>query len=151
MKLQITHTNYHHYKKVFEVMWSHICKLLPLELPGKADPVAVLNDWERKSKTKARQGLKAGLQDLISQIKEFPPDLKSAIEKDLALNNLPSLRELQGVVTKTIARVLKRQQIKTIEEFYIIKEEVIDLTSDLTDENRKQLHKLLAEFELSKR
>ena len=104
-----------------------------------------------KSKTIAKRGLKIGLQDLISQIKEFPKDLKIAIDADLLQNNLPTLKELQGVSVKIIERVLKRQQIRTLEEFYAIKEEVIDLNSNLTTENRLLLDKCLTEFEFSKR
>ena len=104
-----------------------------------------------KSKTIAKRGLKTGLQDLISQIKEFPKDLKIAIDADLLQNNLPTLKELQGVSVKIIERVLKRQQIRTLEEFYVIKEEVIDLNSNLTTENRMLLDKCLTEFEFSKR
>ena len=69
---------------------------------------------------------------------------------DLTENKLPSLSELLGIKTKIITRVLNRKQIKTNEEFYIIKEEVIDLSSSLKREDKMLLDKALTEFELSK-
>ncbi|MCH5715674.1 hypothetical protein [Niabella hibiscisoli] len=137
MKIQINDTNYSYYKKICEIIWSHYKTLFPPEmLHDDSDPVAILNKWEQKSKSIAKRGLKAGLQDLVSNIKEFPPNLKRSIDKDLAANNLPSLRDLQGVVEKTIARVLNRRKINSLEEFYIVKEEVIDQTTDMVDDVR---------------
>jgi CRISPR/Cas system CSM-associated protein Csm2 small subunit len=98
----------------------------------------------------AKRGLKAGLQDFISSIKEFPEDLKSSIDNDLTANGLPNLKDLQGVVKTTIARVLNRKKINSLEEFYIVKEEVIDQTTDMVGDVRSILDKLLTEFEISK-
>lgn len=131
----------------------HLRELYPLEIfeiLQSSDPVKILNSWKLKSKTIAKRALKIGLQDLISQIKAFPQELRSTIDKDLAANKLPSLNELQSTIVKIVARVLKRQQMKTLEEFYIVKEEVIDLSSNLTDTNRKLPDKILTEFKLSK-
>ena len=60
-------------------------------------------------------------QDFISSIKEFPEDLKSSIDNDLTANGLPNLKDLQGVVKKTIARALNRKKINSLEEFYIVR------------------------------
>ena len=125
--------------------------LFPPEiLHDDTDPVSTLNRWEQKSMSIAKRGLKAGLQDFISSIKEFPEDLKSSIDNDLTANGLPDLKDLQGVVKTTIARVLKRKKINSLEEFYIVKEEVIDKTTDLVGDVRSILDKLLTEFEISK-
>ena len=151
MKIQINDTNYSYYKKIYEIIWSHNKRLFPPEiLHNDTDPVSTLNRWEQKSMSIARRGLKAGLQDFISSIKEFPEDLKSSIDNDLTANGLHNLKDLQGVVKTTIARVLKRKKINSLEEFYIVKEEVIDQTTDLVGDVRSILDKLLAEFEISK-
>ena len=150
--MQINDANYLYYKSIFEIIESHLRKLYPPQVSNdESNPIKVLETWELKSKTIAKRGLKSGLQDLISQIKEFPKDLKIAIDADLLQNNLPSLKDLQGVSVKIIERVLKRQQIRTLEEFYVVKEEVIDLNSNLTIGNRMFLDKCLTEFEFSKR
>ena len=151
MKIQINDINYSYYKGIYEIIWSHYKKLFPPEiLNDDSDPILILNRWEQKSKSIAKRGLKAGLQDFVSSIKEFPEDLKSSIDNDLAANKLPSLRDLQGIVKKTIVRILNRKKINSLEEFYIVKEEVIDETSDLVDHDRSLLDKMLTEFEFSK-
>ncbi len=96
MKIQINDTNYSYYKKIYEIIWSHNKMLFPPEiLPNDTDPVSTLNRWEQKSMSIAKRGLKAGLQDFISSIKEFPEDLKSSIDNDLTANGLPNLKDLQ--------------------------------------------------------
>lgn len=151
MKIQINDTNYSYYKSISEIIWSHYKTLFPPEfLNYESDPFAVLNRWEQKSMSIAKRSLKAGLQDLVSSIKEFPEDLKRSIDNDLAANDLPSLRDLQGAVKNTIARVLNRKKIKTLEEYYIVKEEVIDTTADMIDDVRHILNQLLIEFEFLK-
>jgi hypothetical protein len=132
------------------VIISHWLKLLPPEIVRGANPVEIIKSRELKSKTLAKRSLKIGLQDLISQIKDFPPELRSTIDMDLTANELPSLNELQGSNARIIARVLRRKQIKTPEEFYVVKEEVIDQSSDLNDTDREVLDKALFEFEFSK-
>ena len=151
VKIQINDTNYSYYKRIYEIIWSHYKTLFPPEaLHDDSDPVSILHRWEQQSMSIAKRGLKTGLQDFVSSIREFPQELKSSIDNDLAANELPSLRDLQGVVKKTIARVLNRKKITSLEEFYIIKEEVIDETSDLGGDVRSILDKLLTEFEFSK-
>jgi hypothetical protein len=148
LKIQINDTNYSYYKKVYETIASHVLKLYPPEILKDANPIDILNSWELKSKTIAKRGLKAGLQDFISQIKEFTPDLRNSIDQDLTANNLPNLNELEDTVNKIVSRVLKRQKIKSPEEFYIVKEEVIKLNSNLSDGDRTVLDKCLGDFEI---
>ena len=149
MKIQITDTNYSFFKKIFETIASHVIKLYPPEILRVANPIDILNSWELQSKSIAKRGLKAGLQDFISQIKEFPQELRNSIDQDLTANSLPNLDELQGTVNKTISRVLKRQKINNLEEFHIVKEEVIDISSGLTEADRYILDKYLGDFENS--
>ncbi len=101
LKIQINNTNYSYYKKIYEIIWSHYKIIFPPEiLHDDSDPVAILNRWEQKNRSIAKRGLKAGLQDFISSIKEFPEDLKNAIDNDLTSNGLANLKDLQGVVKK---------------------------------------------------
>lgn len=151
MKIQINNTNYSYFKRIFETIASHVFKLYPSEILREANPLDILNSWELKSKTIAKRGLKAGLQDFISQIKEFPQELRNSIDQDLKANNLPTLEELQGSANKIISKVLKRQEIKSLEEFYIVKEEVIDMNSGLTETDRYILDKCVGDFENSRK
>lgn len=66
LKIQICDTNYSYYKKIFEIFQLHIGKLYPPEILEAADGVKILNSMESESKTLAKRGLKAALQNLIS-------------------------------------------------------------------------------------
>jgi hypothetical protein len=112
-----------------------------------ANPVDILTQWEKKSKSRAKRGLKEGLRDSISSFKEFPLDLLKAVDVDLEKNDLPNIRTLQSIIGDTINKVLKRKKIKNLDEYYIIKEMVIDQTSDITEEDRAILNKYMGEFE----
>jgi hypothetical protein len=50
-----------------------------------------------------------------------------------------------------LSRVLKRQQFKTLEVFYVVKEELVNISSNLSKTDRSILDKALAEFEFSGR
>jgi hypothetical protein len=147
MSFKIDDTNYLEYKKVFEIFWMHQLKFYPTEIVKNASPIDALNEFEKKSKSIAKRGLKEGLRDMISQLNHFPSDLLKDIETDLAKNNLPTTKILFGVFTNTATKVLKRKKIKSQDEFYTIKELVVDLTSNLTEEERNILDKYLVEFE----
>lgn len=147
MKIHITDDNYDYYKKINEIIQSHLIKLLPLEITKETNPIDILNTWEMQSRSIAKKVLRASLTDLISQIKYFSKDFKDSVNIDLAKHGLPRLDQLQGSVSKVISRVLKRKKINTLEEFSIVKEEVDDLESELSNEARANLDKLLYAFE----
>jgi antitoxin component of MazEF toxin-antitoxin module len=44
-------------------------------------------------------------------------------------------------------KVLKKRKIKNMDEFYVVKEAVDDLSYQISDNDRKELYKLLAEYE----
>ena len=147
MTFKIDDSNYSEYKKIFEIFWKNEAKYLSQELFKNNSPIDVLNEFEKKSKSFAKRGLKEGLRDIISQLNHFPPELLKDIEMDLERNNLPNTQMLYSIVTNTVTKVLKRKKIKNPEEFYTIKELVIDLTSNLTEIERNLLDKYLVEFE----
>jgi len=107
----------------------------------------MINTLELKSSAKARRALSMGLHDFISQVKHFPPDVRRMINEQLAANQFPNLTVLSGVKDKVIAGVLKRKQINDLDEYSILKEEVIDLAANLSAEQRKFLDRMLADFE----
>ena len=149
MPLKINDDNYGQYKLVFQIIWSHFKKLLP-PISADADPLVILDKWEKKNKRLAKSGLKSTLIDLISELREFPADLLHKIDEDLVKNDLPNTKILQAIATTTIAKVLNRKQIKTEEEFYIVKEFVCALDSGISDEERIVLDKCMTEFEFAK-
>ena len=117
MSLKINDSNYDHYKKIYEVIWTHYIKLFDPRIIESANPIDVINNWEKESKSLAKRGLKAGLLDTISSSKYFSPDLIKNIQTDLQKNGLPSLQVLGGLIKATSSKVLKRGRIKTADEY----------------------------------
>ena len=122
--------------------------MYPKDIVEKADPVRVIESFEKHSLARAKKGLKEGLRELILKSDEFPTILAENVDTDLQKNNLPNLKFLKTIVHSTLQKVLKRKKIINIDEFYTVKEFVIDLESELTDEERHLLDKYLSEFEL---
>ena len=122
-------------------------KNLPTEAIQEGDPIKVLTNWEIKNKSLAKKGLKVGLNDFISQLKYLPQETRDEIDHDLVNQSLPSISELENLTTKTISKVMKRKRIASEEEFLIIKEEVIDLNSNINEDDRQILDSYLVNFE----
>jgi len=147
MPFSINDQNYQDYKRIYEIIWKHKSKYFSPELIEYNSPIDVLNGWEKKSKQLAKRGLKEGLRDTLSMIKEFPAELKNSIDQDLEKNKLPGLLKLQSVVKDTIGTVMKRGSIKNLDEYYIVKEIVIDQTSELSEQDRGRLFQFMGGFE----
>jgi hypothetical protein len=75
------------------------------------------------------------------------PALAADVDADLIANNLPNVRTLKGLVSDSVNKVINRQKIKNIDEYYIIKEMIDDTVSNISHENRNLLTKLLGDFE----
>ena len=94
MSFKIDDTNYPEYKRIFEILWIHQKKYFPPKFIRSNSPIDILNEFEKKSKSIAKRGLKAGLNDVISQLKYYPSDMLKDIETDLAKNGLPTTQIL---------------------------------------------------------
>lgn len=150
MAIKINEQNYNYYKLVFNVIWH---RQLIDTTPNLTDtqfsfsPTEVLNQWEAKSKKLAISGLKAGLNDLLSMIKQNKESTLLAIEADLKQHGLISLNKLLAIMRGTVKRIIKNQKIKSLTEYYIIKELLDDTLSEITEEERQILENLMFTFE----
>lgn len=144
MTIKITDENYQAYKILSEHTFKDVLHLLTSE----SDPARVLESWELKSKSLAKKGLKAGLTDLLSSLNGCPPTLLADINADLQKENLPPLTQLLGLTQDTIKKILRLKKIKTIHQYYIIKELLDDTTSAITEDERADLSKYMGKFEM---
>lgn len=149
MSIKITTDNYDIYKKVYVVIMTRQWQDLMNILPESSNPINVMDQIELKSKSLAKTALQAGLNDLLSNLKEYPKQFLDEIDLRLKEENLPVLNSLLAVVQKTINKTLKAQKIKDIDQYYIIKEVLDDTTSDITEGQRQILSKCLGDFEMS--
>ncbi len=147
MKLKITEENYAYYKKIIEIFYNNIHPNIKWEY----SPMNVLDRWEKENMSLAKRGLQEGFRDVVSQIKEMPKEMIESIDIELKNNDFPGIRKLQGLVKDTISKVLKRGKIRTLDEFYIIKEMVVDQASDISEADRARLSLFMEELEFSKK
>lgn len=106
---------------------------------------------ERESKSLAKRGLKEGLRDSLTMILDIPDDSKKELNDELIKKGLPSLYQLISIIKDTPQKVLKRGKIKTLDEYYVIKEILSDLSTDISIDDRNRLESIISEFEKSYR
>ena len=147
MNLKINDSNYEYYKSVFEIIVKHKGNLNTLWKRPDVDPVNILNNWEKQSKALAKRGLNAGLRDVITSLKHYPKNFLQAIDDDLKKNNLSGVRMLQSIVSDTLNKVLKRKSIKNLDEYYIVKEVVLDQANEINEQDKILLDQYFFDFE----
>jgi hypothetical protein len=147
MSLKITQDNYSTYKKVFEIISQRLCQDLAGRLPPEANPVNVLHQWEKQSKPVARRALETGLNDCLSNLKNYPEEIIAAINAELWKNELPDIQTLSGVIQMTIEQVMKAGRIRTTEQYYIVKEVLDDTASGIPEAQRNSLSSYLGTYE----
>lgn len=148
MSIKITDTNYETYKKVFALIGQHLWKETLQILKLDTDPIDVLNKWETESKSLAKKGLQSGLNDTLTSLRHCPKAMLSEINDNLEKQNLPNLKTMLKVVDKTVKKVLTSQKIKSLDDYYIIKELLDDSYSEISAEDRSNLSRYFLDFEL---
>lgn len=150
MSFKINKDNYESYKKVLDIYWQHLFKTMDPKLQSEMSgfsPIAAMTKAETEiAKSKLYSGLKQALVDSVSNMKDHPK-FAADINAGLIANNLPSVKTLIGLVADSANKVMKRQKIKNIDEYYIIKELIDDTVSDISNDERTLLSKLLEDFE----
>lgn len=145
--LSITEENYYTYKKIYEIIWIYQAKSAKMDPNSDLSPIKVLEEWERKSLSLARRGLKAGLIDTVSQMVSLPVEYRNHLDALLLGEGLPSLNKLIALVKNVSDKVLKKGKIKNINEYYIIKEIVDDSGYEISADDRNRLTNMLGKFE----
>lgn len=149
--LKINDTNYNEYKSVFKEMFEFTFKGIDFVVKSEDHPLEVLNGWEKKSMSLAKKSLRIGLLDLFSMIKEgMPENQKQELHQVLLSKNLPGLWELLSIVNNIPVKVLKRGKIKNLDEWYVIKEILDNVESQISEEDRKRLGEMFSDFESKK-
>ncbi len=115
---------------------------------GASSPIAVLEEWEKKSKAMAKKGLKIGLADMLSGVvREMPEEDKLLLHKKLVDEGFTGLWPLIAIVNNVPVKVLKRGKINNLDEWYVISDMLAATDSIITEEDRVKLGELSAEFE----
>lgn len=147
---KITDANYEYYKKIYEVLWIFESILKGIDPNVEYSPIILLSSWEKTNKSLARRGLKEGLRDMLTSLLDLPDNQKEALTKQLKLQELPDFSQLTSLIKNTPQKVLKRGKMKSMDEYYVIKEFLNDQTSDISETDRTQLEKISYDFEQKK-
>lgn len=89
--------------------------------PPEIHPLVVLAELERKSPSKARRGLGMAVNDCVEVSSHWSPELVSEADKRLLFNGAPSLSQVRAKYSKNYLQVLKRGNIKSLNEYYLVK------------------------------
>ncbi len=145
--LKITHKNYEVYNETFETIWKYSAPVMNIDLDSSSSPVNVARSWENHNRTLAKRGLKEGLRDALTMVLLLPEGVRSEINHELIQKGLPGLYKLLSVIRDIPRKVLKAGIIKNLDEFYIIKEFLLDIDSDVAIDDRNRLEVILSDFE----
>lgn len=148
MSIKVTKENYHTYKRVYEIISSHLFGDMKTLISADTSPIAILNKWEASSMSLARKGLQSGLNDCLSTFSHWPKEMLADVNSELERNHLPNVGTLSELIQKTINQVLKTGKIKSIDQYYIVKEVLDDTTSDISADVRSALGKYRRDFEI---
>ncbi|MBK6755322.1 MAG: hypothetical protein IPH53_16145 [Flavobacteriales bacterium] len=151
MGFSINKDNYEKYKEVSRILFEEIFPpTYWAAKPPEAHPTNVLERWEREKPGIVKRALKEGLRDAVSMLEDCPPEVIKKIDQRLSAADLPSVSHLRSVVRDTLGKVLKRGQVKNLDEFYVVKEILDNVDSDLPALDRERLSKAMFEFEFGK-
>jgi hypothetical protein len=90
-------------------------------------------------------GWKQAAADMLEMTRDLAPDQVKAADAFLVSAGCVSLTEMRARIWRTIPKVLTRNRIRNLDEFYIVKNAVDD--GDLPAAERARLDALLGEFE----
>ncbi|PKG50360.1 hypothetical protein [Olleya sp. 1-3] len=145
--MKINKSNYEFYKGVFKIIWEFEAKYAKVDPNAEFSPIKVLLNWEKESDSLARRGLREGLRDSLTGLKDLPSNLKTELNNSLISKNFPSINILTSQIRNVPKKVLEKGKIKNLDEYYIIKEILDDLEYEITKSERTDLNKIFGEFE----
>lgn len=145
--ININKSNYEFYKGIFKVIWEIQARYSSMDSNKDFSPLNVLERWEKQNESLAIKGLKEGLRDSLTWLKEFPIDLRTELDENLNSKNFPSINILTSQINNVPNKVLEKGKIKNLDEYYLIKEVLDDVEYEISRSQRAKLNKIFADFE----
>jgi hypothetical protein len=113
----------------------------------EAEYRAMIASLKGKERSGISSGVKQGVNDLLQWVDDWPKEKHAAVEAALRAKGLPSLEEMQRLLSKKHLRILKQGVIKNDEEYYLVVEMLSDLTFGLSQEQRIALGSMVGVYE----
>ena len=115
-------------------------------LPPHKQPIASLEALEKKSMKMALNGLRQAINDCVEMSLHFDHKEVEKLDFQLRSRGIVTLSELRRRYSKSYAKIMKRGQIKSETEYYLIRNVLHDPT-EKTPEERKLLEELISDYE----
>ena len=97
-------------------------------------------------KSKALDGLKQAVNDTVEMFERHPLEYVCRLDVALRERGLATLSEIRRRYASTYRRILKRGNIKTETEYYLVAGVLADLAANVTKDERAQLEILSASY-----
>ncbi|MGB3868647.1 MAG: hypothetical protein WA937_04200 [Flavobacteriales bacterium] len=104
----------------------------------------ILKEYGR---SKAFAGLKQAVNDTVEDLSDKPIQYIQRLDAALRERGIITFSEIRRRYASSYKRILKRGKIKSETEYYIIAGVLADIPSSATDEERKMLGQLVAQYE----
>ncbi|MFC3684668.1 hypothetical protein [Hydrogenophaga luteola] len=102
---------------------------------------------EEYGRSKALEGLKQAVNDTVEQLRDQPLEYIQRLDAELRERGIVTFSEVRRRYASSYKRILKRGNIKTETEYYIIAGVLADFSSFASSEERAVLDKLVAQYE----
>lgn len=99
---------------------------------------------------KSASGVKAALNDMVSDSFSLSYEDVRKVDEFFVAKNILSLTFMRKFFSKKYERILRNKKIKSIEEYYLIKDILDDGHINLDDDEKSQLELLKINFELNR-
>jgi len=117
----------------------------PRHIEGDANPIRVLGRMEKESRALAAKGLRLGISDAISMLRDERPETIAALSAKLEEAGAPSIEMIRAYLSKKWVAIVKHGSIETDEKFYLVRELVDD--PSLTSKDCEKLALMLENYE----
>tara|TARA_R110000764_G_scaffold95676_1_gene179543 strand:- start:1151 stop:1618 length:468 start_codon:yes stop_codon:yes gene_type:complete len=145
--IKINKSNYEYYKGIYKIICELQGKYSQIEPNTDYSPINILINWEKKNESLARKGLSEGLRDSLTGIKYLPKELQAELNNNLIAKKFPSINILTSRIRNLPYKVLEKGKIKNIDEYYVIKEVLLDIEYEITKMQRNELNRIFLSFE----
>lgn len=98
-------------------------------------------------KSKALTGLRQAVSDCIERTNDRPLEWVVGFDKACIAAGVPTLSQLRAKYSAKYKGVMSRGRIRSQTEYYLVMGILNDLTSDISNSERKSLNGMVAEYE----
>jgi hypothetical protein len=117
------------------------------KLPAASRPMACLEQVEQISRSKATQGLRQAINDIIEECRHLDQRQLEQLDQQLRSHGVVTLSELRRRFARDYARISKRGVINNDTEYYLVRGIVDDSASSTSAGERVRLGDMLADYE----